>query len=306
MARRRTLAVVGLALLLALAGCSGFGGTQSGAPDTNTGNGDGDVERDAGGNGNGAAGGNANAAEEGGAVLESNAAQPAIRERQRIRTGEIRLRVNDTEGTAEAVRSLASEPGGFVSASNVEVHERHNETWRTARIVIRVPSEDFVATVAEIETLGEVRNAQTNTEDVTDQLVDVEARLENLRAERDRLRALYEQANETEDVLAVQRELADVQEEIERLEAQKQSLERDVAYSTITVHLEERPPDAPEPEPEAAWYETGLLAAFLESVSGAATAVRALAVGAAYVAPYAVVFGTPLVGAAVAWRRWGA
>jgi TolA-binding protein len=299
MVRRGTLAVIGVVLLLALAGCSGFGSSQSGGPDAA-----GPASEDAGaeqgnGNGNGASAGFDG---EG----EVKAGQLEVQRRQRIRTGEIRLRVNDTEGTDERVRSLASERGGFVTASNVVVHERHNETWRTARIVIRVPSDEFDATIAEVETLGEVQEAETNTEDVTDQLVDIEARLENLRAERERLRTLYEQANGTEDVLAVQRELADVQEEIERLEAQKQSLERDVAYSTITVHLEERPPDAPEPEPEAAWYETGLLAAFLESVSGVATAVRALAVAAAYVAPYVVVFGTPLVGAAVAWRRWGA
>ena len=51
------------------------------------------------------------------------------------------------------------------------------------------------------------------------QLVDIEARLESLRAERDQLRTLYRQANATDDVLAVQRELSDVQREIERLEA---------------------------------------------------------------------------------------
>jgi coenzyme F420-reducing hydrogenase delta subunit len=300
---RRTLAVVALALLLALAGCSGLGGTQSDGPDADTRNADGAVEGDAGGNGNGAAGGDQSVATGDDGVREYTGRQPA-RERQLIRTGEIRLRVDDGAATGEAVRALATDRGGFVAESTVEVHERHNETWRSARIVLRVPSGDFDATVAGIESMGEVRNAQTGTEDVTDQLVDIEARLENLRAERDRLRTLYEQANETEDVLAVQRELADVQEEIERLEARKASLEQDVAYSTITVHLEERPPDAPEPEPEPAWYQTGLLAAFLQSVDGVVTTVRALAVAGAYLAPYVLVFGTPLVGGAVALRRW--
>lgn len=292
MDRRRTLIVVGLAIMLALAGCSGFGGSQSGGPDSAPPNADGDAAgQAAGGDGNG-----------GGA--EANVNHLQFQQRQLIRTGEIRLRVDDTEAASQAIRDMANDRNGFVTASNRQVRERHNETWATETIVIRVPSESFEPTVEAVEALGEVRNAETSTDDVTDQLVDIEARLKNLRAERDRLRALYEQANETQDVLAVQRELADVQEEIERLEARKQALERDVAFSTITVHLAEDPPDSPEPEPEAAWYETGLLTAFLDSVSGVMTTVRAIAVAAAYLAPYVLVFGTPLVGGVVAWRRY--
>ena len=289
MNRRRTLLVVAVVLMLGLAGCSGMGGSDG----VQSGNGDGaEQAADAGGNGNGAGG-------SGEASVQPLQAQ----QRQVIKTGEVRLRVNDTERASQSVQDLAAERGGFVSARNRAANERYNETWETERIVIRVPGEEFEAAVAEIETLGEVRSVETNTEDVTEQLVDIEARLENLRAERDRLRELYDEANETEDVLAVQRELADVQEEIERLEARKKALERDVAYSTITVHLAEEPPESPEPEPEAAWYDIGLVAAFLESVSGVTTTLRAMAVATAYLAPYLIVFGTPVVGI-VAYQRY--
>ena len=289
---RQRLLVVAVVLLVALAGCSGLGGSGDG------------VQEPAGSNGNSAGGGDAAAdASSGGQQADQRGAQLQVQQRQLIRTGDIELRVNDTEAAGESVREIAAERGGFVAASNREVNERHNETWRTERIVVRVPSESFDDAVAEVEALGEVRSSETRTEDVTDQLVDIEARLENLRAERDRLRELYEQANETDDVLAVQRELADVQEEIERLEAKKASLERDVAYSTITVRLTEEPPDPPEPEPERAWYETSAVSAFLGSISGVTRTLRAMFVAAAYVAPYAIVFGTPLAGL-VALRRY--
>jgi hypothetical protein len=289
---RQRLLVVAVVLLVALAGCSGFGGSGDG------------VQEPAGGNGNSAGGGDAAAdASSGGQQADQRGAQLQVQQRQLIRTGDIELRVNDTEAAGESVREIAAERDGFVAASNREVNERHNETWRTERIVIRVPGESFDGAVAEVEALGEVRSSETRTEDVTDQLVDIEARLENLRAERDRLRELYEQANETDDVLAVQQELADVQEEIERLEAKKASLERDVAYSTITVHLTEEPPDPPEPDPERAWYETSAVSAFLQSISGVTRTLRAMFVAAAYVAPYVIVFGTPLAGL-VALRRY--
>ena len=294
---RRTYVVVAVVLLVALAGCSGFGGTESGDAGSEAGaNGD---AATAAGDADDGAGGGANTLDAGDA---SDAQRLQTRQRQTIRTGEIRLRVNDTERASERIRRLAAERGGFVSDSSQEVEERHDETRRTGTMTVRVPSEEFDATVAEIESQGEVRSVDTRSEDVTDQLVDIEARLENLRAERDRLRELYDGANDTEAVLAVQRELSDVQEEIERLEARQAALERDVALATITVQLGEEPPEPPE-EPSTAWYDTGLVAAFLSSVSGVATAVRALAVGVAYLAPYALVFGLPAVGVVVAWRR---
>jgi chromosome segregation ATPase len=132
-------------------------------------------------------------------------------------------------------------------------------------------------------------------------LVDLEARLSNLRAERDRLRTLYERANTTEDVLAVQRELSEVQGEIERLEAQKRSLEQRVAYSTLTVELREPGPVRDYVREE--WYDTPVLEAFLESVNGVLVVGRALVVAFAYALPYIVAFFAPLaVLAAVAWR----
>lgn len=299
MDRRLTLAVA-VVLVLALAGCGSPGGSapegaaMESGPDTASMSG-------AGGNGNGAGAEDGASAESGG-----DDAEVSTQGRKLVRTGEIELRVNDTAAAGSSVRQLAAERGGFVAASSRQTHETHNETYRTERVVVRVPSDEFEASMAELEGLGEVESATTDTEDVTEQLVDIEARLENLRAERDRLRRLFESANETDDVLAVQRELSDVQEEIERLEARRQSLERDVALSTITVELaEERPEPRDDPDTEA-WYDAGVTAAFLASVEGVATALRALVVGAAYVAPYAVVFGTPLAGGAtVVWYRRG-
>jgi hypothetical protein len=135
-------------------------------------------------------------------------------------------------------------------------------------------------------------------------LVDIEARLENLRAEREQLRALYERANTTEDVLAVQRELSDVQQEIERLEARQQSLQDQVAYSTLTVRLEEPRPTPGRVAPDR-WYDTPVLSAFLESVDGAVVALRAAVVGFAFALPYLVVFGIPLAAVGIGVRRYG-
>ena len=223
-------------------------------------------------------------------------------ERQLIRTGQLRLTVEEFDAAEREVRDVTDGYGGFVSESARETNERHGETFTAGEFVVRVPSDEFDAAMADFEAIGEVETRRTDTEDVSDQLTDLEARLENLRAERDRLRELYEEANETEDVLAVQSELSSTQSEIERLEARQAGLEDRVALSTIRIEVAEERPERESVEPEA-WYDTGVTAAFLDSVSGVGTVLRATVVGAAYAAPYAIAFGLPLVVVGLLARR---
>ncbi|WP_224447084.1 DUF4349 domain-containing protein [Haloprofundus salilacus] len=282
----RTIATLVLAFLLVTAGCAGSntGGDAGGH----------NVEMSSSGGGDGASA--TDAAAEGETANVDSTAQIS-QQRELIRIGELRMRVDDFERARDNLTAAVEARGGYVSDTSVSNRGEGNETWSQGRIVLRVPQENYTSMLDAAKSEGAVQFEETKTEDVTDQIVDLEARLENLRAERDRLRELYDRANETEDVLAVQRELSDVQSEIERLEGQLQSLEQRVAYSTLTIHLEE-----PRPEglyDRAEWYDTGVLAAFLESVSGVGVTLRAIVVGVAYAAPYLLVFGTPLVGAAV-------
>lgn len=218
-----------------------------------------------------------------------------------IRNGTVHSRVTDFDAARQNLTEMVRDRGGNVTDSN-EYTRGSNETQHTSgRIVYRVPAENFTSTFEEIKREGRVTRSHTNTTDVTEQVADLDARLKNLRAQRDRLRTLYEQANETEDVLAVGERLSSVQEQIERLEARRQALDDRISYATITVKLTEPTPTGDEP---SAWYETGVLAAFLESVSGVVVVARTAVVGTAYALPYLIVFGLPLVGVGVLFRRW--
>jgi hypothetical protein len=277
MDRRPTLVVL-FAVLVVLAGCGG----SAGGADAGAGGGasesmavEEDAPRAADTNGGGGDGGSAD----------------TVAGRSIIRTGEVRLRVDSYEDSAAALETVAEARGGYVSDSVRQVHDADGNEWTSGRVVLRVPQANFSATMRAIEAEGEVLESQIQTQDVTDQVVDLEARLTNLRAERERLRTLYAQANDTEDVLAVERRLSEVQTEIEQTEARLQSLERRVAYSTITVELSEPRPEGPAPD---AWYDTPVVAAFLESVEGVGVLLRALVVGFAYAAPYLLILFTPL------------
>jgi len=303
---QRRIVVVAVVGLVLLSGCSAPLGGSGGAGDAAPGP-DGDRNLAGGDGGDGAA---APENEDGAAFAAATGVDATSVQRQRdvIRTGQVDIEVESFGTARESVVSATRDHGGFVSGSDRNVHTRGDENWTTGRLVLRVPSENFSDLKTDVEAVGTVRNSETEREDITEQLADLEARLANLRAERDRLRTLYEEANETEDVLAVGERLSDVQGEIERLEAKQRSLEGKVAYSTLTVELSE-----PRPGPAAVdteqWYDTGVVSAFLSSIDGVLVTLRALSVGIAYALPYVLVFGIPLAGIGYLvrrrpWRTW--
>jgi cell division protein FtsB len=289
----RRLATVALVALVVLAGCSGAGGGGDAGEGVSMSD---QVEQaDAAADGETRADG---AADTGGAGTDGTArADRAI-----IRTGEVRVEVESYDNATARLRTLAERYGGYVSASDRQVRGAGNETFVRGRLVVRVPSENFSALFRGSQGLGTVDSASTDTREVTDQLVDLNARIENLERQRDRLRELYQGANETEAVLEVSRELSSVQGEIERLEAERRTLRERVAMSTLRVEIHE-----PRPEPvvrNVPFHETGLVSAFLASIDGVVVAVRTTAVAFAYALPYLLVFGVPVGGlAAVLYRR---
>ncbi|GAA0251326.1 DUF4349 domain-containing protein [Haladaptatus pallidirubidus] len=292
MIARKRLLVLSLVVLVSLAGCAGMGG--------NNADGSNDGAPNAGTSGDG---GNPQSADSATAGGQERSAL-AVQQRALVRTGNVTVEVENFETANANLTRLANARGGFVSDSSERVHRSGNRTWTTGKIVFRIPAENFSAFFERAKRVGEVERSDTGAKDVTDQLVDIEARLTNLQSQREKLRGLYENANDTEAVLSVQKRLSDVQGEIERLEAKKQSIEDRVAYSTVTVRMQEPRPDAETKTPEQkSWHERGVLAAFLDSVDGALVMLRAIVVGAAYLLPYLAVLGAPVAGVFVWWRR---
>ncbi|MFB6255799.1 MAG: DUF4349 domain-containing protein [Haloplanus sp.] len=284
MNRERPIGVLLVALVL-LAGCGGSAGSATGgggdsasAAETNV-----EAERAADIAGGGAGGG------DGGDAAQTDGT--AATGRSIIRTGNVRLRVENYERARTNLTAAVETHGGYVGDSSKRINDRGEASWTAGQIVLRVPAENFSDTMEIVKNEGQVLESSTSTKDVTDKVVDLQARLDNLRAERDRLRELYQRANDTEDVLAVERRLSEVQTEIEQTEARLQNLQRRVAFSTITVEMTEPRPDRPAPDQ---WYDTPVLAAFLDSVHGVGVVLRAAVVGFAYAAPYLLVLLTPV------------
>ena len=294
--------VVLVAALVLLAGCASMGsgsgdsgaqpqaasgGADAGAPGDGGGGG-----ADGGGGGNGGSGGDAGSKQSFSSSDDGSGGAAANVDRALIKTGTVRVEVENYSTAEAATGARASELGGYVSSSDVTLHRTNNETWRTGYVEVRVPSENFTAMFESSRGQGTVLAADSNTEDVTDQLVDLNARLENLEAERDRLRTLYESANTTEDLLRVQERLSEVQGEIERLEAKQRSLEDQVAFSTLRIELREPRPEG-DRTPRPAFHEQSPVSAFLNSVQGFLTFGRTVLIACVAAVPWVVGLGVP-------------
>jgi hypothetical protein len=290
---RRALLALACCLLLAFAGCAGGGIGGAGGGDGGAAQAD-----DGGAAPTGESATQAADASDGAGTAPTAGA--TVEDRALIRTGEATIEVESFENARTGAIAAARERGGYVSATEQRVHSSGNRSWTTGTLTLRVPNGNFSGFLTEVRGLGQVESVSTETRDVTDQLVDLNARIGNLRGQRAQLRELYNRTNSTEELLEIQERLSEVQTEIERLSAQRESLRNRVAYSTLTLHIEERPPNRIV-ETEN-WYDTPLLGAFLQSIDGVVVTLRALAVGAAYAAPYVVAFGVPIAGAAW-WAR---
>jgi len=166
--------------------------------------------------------------------VASAALPPAQPTRQLVRRGRIDVEVTTLAPARERLERSASALGAQVTNATVQERER-------AEYVIRVPPERLDALMDSVAELGHVESRSVGVEDVTERVVDAEARLTALRASRDRLRQLFERASTTQDVIAVERELARVQAEIESLEARLTALRGQVALSELSVTLRQRP-----------------------------------------------------------------
>ena len=164
-------------------------------------------------------------------------AQLARQGRIIVRTVDMQLVVDNVAQELDNIASLAREFGGWVVSSDRS--QKHN-----GFISFRVPADKLDDAILQLRRLSVEVDAETTTSrDVTDEYVDLTARLKNLQATEEVLLKLLDRAEKVEDALSVQRELTVVQEGVERLQGRIKFLEQTAAFSLINVGLRLAPMD---------------------------------------------------------------
>lgn len=144
------------------------------------------------------------------------------------------MHVWDVSNAVNTSIAMVQRQGGFVE-------QKSDNGEESANLTFRVPSKGFNSTLATLETLGTVTRRNVQGEDVTEQYIDVDARLKNKIVLRDQLKQLLEKATAVKDVLAIETELNRVQADIDSMEGRIKALKGQVDYATVNLSLEREP-----------------------------------------------------------------
>jgi len=150
-----------------------------------------------------------------------------------VRYGSLSLEVEDADDALERVTAIAERVGGYITSSSRSGEGENLYLSAT----LRVPVAEFSSVMAALRDEGEILYEDIGSYEVTLAVLDLEARLENLRASEDAFLALLDRAKSVADVVAVQSELSRIQGDIESYEAQLNGMKDQVEMASITVSL---------------------------------------------------------------------
>ncbi len=157
-----------------------------------------------------------------------------------VRTGQASIEVDSLAPSISELRRIVQRAGGFVADASVQ---SGRSQIRAATLELKVPASRFDELTQGLEPLGRLQFLNVGADDVSEEFVDLTARVANGRRLEDRMvELLRTRTGKLQDVLSVERELARVREEIERMEGRLRFLKTSAQLSTLSVNLQEPPP----------------------------------------------------------------
>ncbi len=226
----------------------------------------------------------------------SNSAAEAIDEafeREVVKTGSLTLLADDASAVSDKIVAVAERAGGRVDSRSERAATDYEDA--SAWLTLRVPAAELTVTITQVEELGDVTDVSINTDDVTRQALDLDARITALEASTERLLDLMASADSSEALIAAEDALSARQADLESLRSDRTYLSDQVAMSTLDVSVvSERTVEF-----EPGGFLGGLKSGWEALVTFASATLVAL--GAAL--PWLIVFGVPITIIIVLLRR---
>lgn len=174
-------------------------------------------------------------------TINESVAMPTMPDlgRKIIREGYGYLETLDYDTSLNTLYKMITELGGFVESQNMQGAGLYGQNLRYADITFRVPSAKFDTAYNGLTSVGSVTNSSSSGTDITDQYVDTETRVRNLKIQEERLLALISKAPKLDEIVTLEQRLSDIRTEIETMENSLRNFDRLLEYSRITVRLQE-------------------------------------------------------------------
>lgn len=164
---------------------------------------------------------------------------PLAAERRVIKTAEMHLESRDPDTTQRVIVAIAEANFGFVLSTEQSISDITQGVRDSASITIRIPTDRFADSIDAIRQSADRFLVESiKGEDVTEEFVDIQARLRAKKALEDQFLLIMKQSETVEDALLVQSRLADVRAEIEKIEGRLRYLQDQTSFSTIKVFIQ--------------------------------------------------------------------
>ena len=167
---------------------------------------------------------------------ESAIDAPVLSNRKLIKTVQIEAETEEYDALVAALEEKLAALGGYTESRQTGTF---GKTRRWSNMTLRIPVENLPAFVAHVTEEANVLSTSEETQDVTLQYSDTEAKLAALKTEQARLLELLAAANNLSEILEIEARLSDVTYELERYESQKRGYDNRINYATVHLSLEE-------------------------------------------------------------------
>jgi len=169
----------------------------------------------------------------------------AFADRLIIKNAEVSVLVEDSDVAIDRLTQVVGDVGGYIVSSRIWYQPyADGENYKYASITLGIPVDQFEVTMRRVRGLAiRVLDENASGEDVTDQFVDLQSRLNNLEATQERIQGFLDDAKTVDEALRINQELAQIEAQIEEVKGRMNYLSDRAAFSTITVTIS---PDLPE------------------------------------------------------------
>lgn len=164
-----------------------------------------------------------------------------------VYTANIEVEVKDFEEAVQQVKDQLSKFNGVVQYENYWDSSPYNfylegyssEGYRNYDATVRVPTKDFETFTSSIDSIGHTKRSSTQVDNISQQYYDSKAYLDSYKEQLKVLQGMYSKANTIEEMLTIEQRISNVNAEIMKLTTEIKSMDMDVAYSTIELHITE-------------------------------------------------------------------
>lgn len=209
-----------------------------------------------------------------------------------IATGTVELEAQDVGKARFDIRKIVDQFRGTVTQQETTTGDEGEVT--AARLVVRVPSDRFTDAQAALEEVGTLTASDSSAEDVTTEVLDIEARVRAQRKSVERIEALLAQAQNLQQVVSIENQLARRQADLDSLVSRQKWLADQTSLSTLTVYVEKTEKEEADDEEEtAAGFLGGLRDGWDSFVAGGAVVLTVIGFALPWVA-LLLLIGVPL------------